>query len=297
MALGEASSLTPEQTLALSIDDLHVLCTVVNAIPIDGDAFAGDAWADINLATHDGADVKSVTTETIQPQGVTFSSDGLIMYVIGNNSPATIYQYTLSTAWQVSSASYASKTLAVTAPQSGIIISPDGTKVLYTRSNLVVQLTLSTAFDITSGTETDTYSTGLSGMKDIDISSDGETFWVSDTGTDDVHQFDMSTGWDLTTASNPSVNFALTVPVNPFATGFHMQANGLAFYTGDITGGGVHQFDMSTAFDITTAVYLGKRAFVVGGNHWGVTFSPDGRNYYAVNDTSDTVYQYELPAP
>ena len=73
----------------------------------------------------------SVVSQEVFPQDVTFSSDGTKMYIVGYNTDA-VYQYTLSTAWDVSTASYASKSFSVSSQDTvptGVTFSSDGTKM------------------------------------------------------------------------------------------------------------------------------------------------------------------------
>ena len=69
------------------------------------------------------------------------------MYIMGNTNDS-VYQYTLSTAWDVSTASYASKSFSVgsqeTSP-SGVKFSSDGTKmyVVGMQNDTVYKYTLS----------------------------------------------------------------------------------------------------------------------------------------------------------
>jgi hypothetical protein len=49
--------------------------------------------------------MKSVSSQDTSPYGLAFSSDGTKMYVTGNTND-TVYQYSLSTAWDVSTASF-----------------------------------------------------------------------------------------------------------------------------------------------------------------------------------------------
>ena len=73
----------------------------------------------------------SVAAQDTFPRGLAFSADGTKAYV-GGDTNNTIYQYTLSTAWDISTGSYASKSLSVAAQDdgiSGIVFSSDGTKI------------------------------------------------------------------------------------------------------------------------------------------------------------------------
>ena len=74
---------------------------------------------------------KNVISQDSSPYDVAFSSDGTKMFVAGrvNN---TVYQYTLSTAWDVSTATYASLSKSVAAQGGspfGLAFSSDGTKM------------------------------------------------------------------------------------------------------------------------------------------------------------------------
>jgi hypothetical protein len=65
--------------------------------------------------------------QTTTPTDVLFSSDGVKMFVIGS----LVYQYALSTAWDVSTASYDNKSFAPNPPASpsASAFSADGTKL------------------------------------------------------------------------------------------------------------------------------------------------------------------------
>ena len=91
----------------------------------------------------------SVSGQEGSPTGLAFSADGTKAYIIGTVFD-TIYQYTLSTAWDISTGSYASKSLSVSGQDSsvmGLAFSADGTKVYIvgTVSDTIYQYTLSGA--------------------------------------------------------------------------------------------------------------------------------------------------------
>jgi len=88
--------------------------TKVYTIGATGDAVyqysLSTAW-DISTATYDSVSF-SVSSQGTSPDGLIFKPDGTAMYVSDITNDA-IYQYTLSTAWDISTASYASKSLSV----------------------------------------------------------------------------------------------------------------------------------------------------------------------------------------
>jgi hypothetical protein len=78
------------------------------------------------------------------------------MYIAGASTD-DVYQYTLSTAWDLSTASYASKNLAVSGftGLSGCMFNDDGTVLFVTEYNTetIKQYNLSTAYDISTATD------------------------------------------------------------------------------------------------------------------------------------------------
>ena len=88
----------------------------------------------------------SVTAQQINPTGLAFSSDGTKAYIVGTTNDI-IHQYTLSTAWDISTGSYASKSLSFAAQDSGpfgIAFSSDGAKayILGSANDTIYQYTL-----------------------------------------------------------------------------------------------------------------------------------------------------------
>ena len=95
---------------------------------------------DVSTASYDGAAVEfSVAGQEISPQSMTFNGDGTKMYVIGTIGDSII-QYSLSTAYDVSTASYDgdaeefSVTGQETSPQS-MTFNGDGTKMYITNNS------------------------------------------------------------------------------------------------------------------------------------------------------------------
>ena len=95
----------------------------------------------------------SVGAQDIYPADVAFSTDGTQMFVVGNG--AIVREYTLTTGFDVSTASYSGNTFSVNAqdiyPQS-IDFNTDGTKMFYTgtQTSVLYEYELSTAWDITT---------------------------------------------------------------------------------------------------------------------------------------------------
>jgi len=94
----------------------------------------------------------SVNTQESAPTGVRFKPDGYKMYVIGGN--AFIYEYNLSTPWDILTAVYSQSfdvSLKETSPE-GLCFKPDGSSVFIigTSSNSVHEYELGTPWDVST---------------------------------------------------------------------------------------------------------------------------------------------------
>ena len=110
------------------------------------------AW-DLGTATYDSVSF-SVSTQAQTPSTLRFKSDGTKMYVLANFD-STIYQYSLSSAWSLSSATYDSVSFSPSAqgsPATSFFFRPDGTRLLITVDGTLYQYALSSAWDLSSVT-------------------------------------------------------------------------------------------------------------------------------------------------
>ena len=104
------------------------------------------AW-DISTAGAVASTSPSLAAQSTTVSGLTFKSDGLIMYV---GAPTAIYQYTLSTAWDVSTATYANKSVAISGGASGPSSISVGAAVYFTSGSFIYNIHLSTIFDLST---------------------------------------------------------------------------------------------------------------------------------------------------
>ncbi|MBA7568149.1 hypothetical protein ES708_09870 [subsurface metagenome] len=152
---------------------------------------------DVSTATYDEKS-KYVGGQEVTPMGVSFKPDGTKMYIVGVATD-TVYQYSLSTPWDVSTATYDEKSKDVsgqdTAPR-GIFFKPDGTKmyVMGVANNTVYQYSFSTPWDVSTATY-DEKSKDVSGQegypRGIFFKPDGTKMYVMGTITDTVYQYSL----------------------------------------------------------------------------------------------------------
>ena len=120
---------------------------------------------------------------------------------------------------------------------------------------------------------------------------DGAKMYVTGQSGDDVNEYDLSTVWDITSASylqNFSVSAQEASPTDVF-----FKPDGTKMYVTGSSGGDVNEYDLSTAWDVTSASYL--QNFSVAAQEaapTGVFFKPDGTKMYVIGLTGDAVRQY-----
>jgi len=254
---------------------------------------------DITNGSYDSVSF-SVSTEDSSPSGIAFNTDGTKMYILGNANDS-VFQYTLSTAFDLSTASYDSVSFSVatedTSPRD-IAFNTDGTKMyMVGNSNgSVYQYTLSTAFDLsTASYDSVSFSVATEDTDPLGIAfnTDGTKMYILGNSNDSVFQYTLSTAFDLSTASYDSVSFSVaTEDTTPLGIAFN--TDGTKMYILGNSNDSVYQYTLSTAFDLSTASY-DSVSFSVATEDTipqGIAFNIDGTKMYMVGVANDTVYQY-----
>ena len=227
-----------------------------------------------------------------------FNADGTKMYVLVFTTDR-LYQYSLSTAWDVSTASYDSVSFSFSSQDStpySFTMTPDGTKIIMqgNANSSIFQYSLSTAFDLSTisydSVSLSVSSSHLSNGK-VRFGQNGEKMFLK--GGNNVVQYSLSTAYDISTGSYDNVSFDVSSPVSsPIAFAFDL--SGTKMYVTGLGNAKVHQYTLSTAFDISTASYdnvtLNYASQVSKGN--AMVFSPSGHKFYLITDVNDTIYQY-----
>jgi len=155
----------------------------------------GVAW-DVTSAVYNTKHI-DVSTEAMNPRDMAFSSDGTKMYVI-SLTPDYVFQYTLGVAWDVSTASYASKSLNVGTEEgspTSIFFNNDGSEMyILGGADTVFKYTLETPWDLSTAA----YSTLYKSLKDDGTSitglffkSDGTKMYVVDSYQDIVIEYTL----------------------------------------------------------------------------------------------------------
>ena len=233
------------------------------------------------------------------PAGVFFKPDGLKMYTVcyGNN---LVREHNLSTAWSVNTASFLQSfdASAQETELEGILLKPDGLKMYIIGSGVggyVNEYDLSTAWDISSASYLQNFSVAAQDAfpRDFFFKPDGTKMYVMGGSIDTVYEYNLSTPWDISSASylqNFSVAAKESIPY-----GIAFKPDGTKMYVTGGTGGDVNEYNLSTAWDISSATYLQVFSVVAqASNPSGIFFKPDGTVFYITDTSTDRVYQYTL---
>jgi len=242
----------------------------------------------------------SVLAQDVTPTGVFFSTDGTKMYVLGS-AGRDINEYNLSTAWNVSTASYSqnfSVSAQDTSPQD-IFFKSDGTKmyVIGITDDRVYEYDLSTAWDISTASFLQFFSVAAQELIPLALSfkSDGTKMYVLGTSGDDVTEYNLSTAWDVSTASYVQNFSVVSQENNPQALFF--KTDGLKMYVAGSQNDTIYEYDLSTAWDISTASY-NSVSFSVSAQETAYPSSmyikADGSELYVLGPGSTKVHQYSM---
>ena len=220
---------------------------------------------DVSTAGYTGTIVTG--TQVANPYGVFFKDDGLEMFVSGDGAAysGNVAHYTLSTAWDVTSATITDQlNVSAYAPTGrGMHMSTDGTKLFICDYNDgdVNMYTLSTAWDVSTGTWTNAFDITARGSNPwgLTFSADGTKMFTSEYASandSSIDEWTLSTAWDVTSATFTQyhdwndVNYIRDISLT--ANGRHLYAEG---QLNDV----IYQFDMGTDYSITLpAAIVGK---------------------------------------
>jgi len=270
------------------------------------------AW-DVSTASFSQA--FSVATQETMPTGLFFKDDGTKMYVLGFTGD-DVNEYNLSTAWDVSSASFSQ--LFNVRPQgdnpAGLFFKPDGTKMYVCVRDLQIinEYNLSTAWDVSAAApavDPETYfntSTAIFvqsfsvSAQDINpygifFKPDGTKMYMLGISGADLNEYNLSTAWDISTASYSQSFSYDSGDVN--ARGIFFKPDGTKMYIVGMSYDRISEYNLSTAWDISTASYL--QSFLTTSEQitpQSVFFKPDGKKMFVVGRGDPGVNEYDLSA-
>jgi hypothetical protein len=254
----------------------------------------------ISNATYSGKSFVTTTQETT-PISVAFNDTGSKMYILGNTANA-VFEYTLSTNFDVSTATYTSNSISTGVNwNAGLTFNSTGTKLFFTATSSVDEIrtiTLTSAYDISTASVT-------GGTLDVQpqtqnplgmhFNPSGTKMMLCDNNGDNILQYSLSTGFDITTATYDSV----LLDVSAQDTGVfsvYLNSTGTRMFLCGYSTSTVYQYSLSTGFDLSTAVYdnISVDISSLTSDLTDVEFNSSGTKMFVIARDIDSVLEYNL---
>ena len=256
----------------------------------------------VRTSTHPGSSTDNDVRD------VKFNNDGTKVFVLGRDND-NVYEYSVSTPFDVSTMSAVVQTLDISVVSStqgdnaanGIDFNTDGTKlfVLGQGQDNVDEYALSTGFDLS--TASFTRSLDISGQENqpygIAFNNDGTKMFITGRRGDDVNEYILTTGFDISTASY-SQKFSIDQGNGrPSAVRFNSDGTKMFILEGGTTAEGdntIFQYTLTTAFDVSTASYSDKSFSPYNEEEKprGFCFGDNGTQLYVAGWRGDDINQY-----
>lgn len=238
----------------------------------------------------------SVSSQDTTPTGVYIKPDGTKMYVVGSQND-TVFQYSLSTAWDVTTASYDSVSKSISAQETipfDIFFKSDGTSmyIIGQSSDAISQYTLGTAWDVSTASYSQQKSVSAQGTepRGLYFKSDGLRVFTADAATNSVFSYTLSTAWDISTASYDSKSLVTTSDGEDNPGGVAFNQDGTFLYVIGDGARAILQYQLTTAYDLSTATVTSS-SYPFNQSIGGIHIKPDNTKVYLVDYSQDVVTQ------
>lgn len=280
-------------------------------------------WA-LSSVTYDSKTF-SVTTQEATPAGIYVKPDGTKFWAIGTTAD-TVFEYTMSTPWDLATAAYASVSLSVTALDTApgaVCWNSTGTQFFVTgRTNSIVGVyNAPTAWTVTGATLAGRFNFGsivlnlsnavtpasyLSTLRCAYLIPGTNYLYVIDSGSDRVVQFENPIADTLSVATNCGYvtnDQSFTLPTETLA-GFFWKPDGSRFWVGN-SSGIIREYVTTSSFTVTGATLvrvtprpnIDSTTTVTGAGFSSFFFSADGLNFYGISSVNGYVTHCRLIEP
>ena len=258
----------------------------------------GAATSDSFIGITDAAIADTATGAVIVQGGVSSKLSGLTVgadYYVQDDgslgSPTVSAPYVIVGATYVQNFSVASQD---TGPE-GLAFNTDGTKmfVVGLTNDNVYEYTLSTGFDVSTASYSQNFSVAPQEIVPLDIAfnTDGTKMFIVGTSGDDVNEYALSTGFDVSTASFTDAFSVAAQQAAPTAIAFN--TDGTKMFVLGTTGADVNEYALGTGFDVSTSTFVAVFSVVAQDTiPVGLAFNTDGTKMFVVGEAGQDVNQY-----
>ncbi len=243
-----------------------------------------------------------VSAQDSEPSGITFSNNGAKMFVLGASN-ATIYEYALSTPFNVATSTLTTSFSVITqnTHPTDVTFSNNGTEMFVVGTNGqqgIYEYILSAPFNVTTFTHTATISVSSQDTepRGIAFSSNGTKMFVVGDNNDAVYEFALSAPFNVTTFTHTATISISSQDTEP--QGIAFSSNGTKMFVVGDNNDAVYEYTLSAPFNIDTATFTTSISVSSQDTEpRGIAFSSNGTKMFVVGDNNNAVYEYTLPAP
>jgi len=265
------------------------------------DASFSSPW-DLSAAVYNNIYL-DVSTQETNPAGVFIDPTGTKLYIIGVVSSDKGHQYTLTTPWDISTATYDNKSLDVSGQGInpwGISLSPDGTKCYITMGGGAYQYNLSTPWDISTGV----YSSNSTINNGVDaaayhsyMSPDGTIIYILGGNTNKVYRFNLGTPYNLSGVNNSVSSYSVALQ-GSIPTGVSFSDDGTKMFILSWANKTIYEYNLSTPWDITTSSYnsvsVNLTAISSSPSLYGLNFGNSGVFLLFADRSTGIIHRYDM---
>ena len=234
-------------------------------------------------------------TQTSHGAGIYISPDGDYWYVVGISPQCTVYQYSMSTAFDITTSSYQNNINLDSTMGSlrNVTFKPDGTKMYATNASSstnakIRQYSLSTAWNPSTATY-DNYELITQNQSiypySLQFNDDGTELYVATQAADTVFRYDLSSAYDLSTASYSNVSFAATSQTTDLLN-LDIYNSGSKMLLGTTTTGYIYDIGTFGTLTLPASVQSTLNTPTIGTNKVTYDFytADGGTNVYIINE-------------
>ena len=260
----------------------------------------GAAYDNVSSPQVRSADFDGVTMG--QPTGILFNADGTKLY-LGGMSTDTVYQWSLSSPYSITSGSFTYDNKSYNIGGSGkteVLVSMkwnnDGTK-LYTLCNhnkKVFEHDLSTAYDISTASYSNvnfSHSSQENSNRGFGFATNGTKMFIGGAN-DRLYMYNLSTAWDLSTASYSNAYYQHSPSGSPADVYFDDAGTRMFLLA---YGNNLTQFNLTNPFDPTTGTVTQSYSVAINSQEsqaYSYVFNGDKTKFYTTGPYRDRIYQY-----
>lgn len=254
------------------------------------------AWSLVGAAFDSGQSF-SVGSQAPFPTDVFFKSDGTKFWVLSVD-PDRVFQYSCSTPWDLTTASYDSVFFSLGLSPHGLDFKTDGSKMFMAdaQADVINEYALSSAWNVSTASFTASLSLPTIDqiVGGIQWKPDGSKLFITGRNNLRIYERSASTAWDIT-ATSATTSFLASIEGNIEAAAFKADDGTKMFIIWD--SGNIREYNLSTAWDVSSATLV--NTFSTSSQHTSaraIFLKPDGEKFFTVGEATSSIYRYSMGA-